>query len=115
LIIFPFMLSLSKQEHRFYNISREAISMSFLLRCPTCGERSVYEFRFGGEARPRPTEAASARAWAEYVYARENEAGVQKEWWYHQLGCRAWFLALRDTTTNTVHKTFAAEDDRQES
>ena len=88
--------------------------MSFLLRCPTCGERSVYEFRFGGEVRQRPPEAASPREWAEYVYTRQNEAGVQKEWWYHRLGCRAWFLAIRDTTTNTVHKTFAPEDDSPE-
>ena len=25
--------------------------MSFLLNCPNCGERSVQEFRFGGEVR----------------------------------------------------------------
>jgi len=91
------------------------MSMSFLLRCPTCGERSVYEFRFGGEFRHRPTATASPHEWAEYIYTRKNEAGMQKEWWYHQLGCRTWFLTIRDTTTNIVHKTFAVEDDRQES
>ena len=85
--------------------------MSFLLHCPTCGERSVYEFRFGGEFRQRPPETASSHEWAEYCYARQNEAGVQKEWWYHHLGCRTWFLALRDTTTNTVQTTFSVEDD----
>ena len=86
--------------------------MSFLLCCPTCGERSVYEFRFGGEFHQRPTEAASSHEWAEYLYMRKNEAGVQKEWWYHQLGCRTWFLALRDTTTNMVLETFGVEDDQ---
>ena len=33
---------------------RKIKRMSFLLRCPHCGERSVYEFRFGGESRKRP-------------------------------------------------------------
>ena len=28
--------------------------MSFLLRCPHCGNRSVYEFRFGGEVKGAP-------------------------------------------------------------
>ncbi|MGD9764819.1 MAG: sarcosine oxidase subunit delta [Candidatus Binatia bacterium] len=83
--------------------------MSFLLRCPCCGERSVYEFRFGGEVHTRPTEPASAAEWAAYLYERKNEAGVQREWWYHQLGCRAWFFAMRDTRTNAVLETFAAD------
>jgi sarcosine oxidase, subunit delta len=89
--------------------------MSFLLCCPNCGERSVYEFRFGGEFHQRPAEAASLHEWADYVYARRNEAGIQKEWWYHQLGCGTWFFAVRDTTTNTVRETFRVEDDRRES
>ena len=37
-----------------------------------------------------------------YNYFRRNVAGVQREWWYHRSGCRAWFLAERDTTTNEV-------------
>ena len=88
--------------------------MSFLLSCPNCGERSVYEFRFGGEVRQRPTAAASLHEWAEYLYARKNEAGVQQEWWYHQLGCRTWFFAVRDTTTNTVLETFGADAEQNQ-
>ena len=34
-----------------------------------------------------------------YNYFRTNVAGV-REWWYHRSGCRAWFQAERDTTTN---------------
>ena len=37
-----------------------------------------------------------------YNYFRRNVAGVQREWWYHRSGCRAWFHAERDTTTNEV-------------
>ena len=29
-------------------------------------------------------------------------AGVQREWWNHRSGCRAWFIAERDTRTNEV-------------
>ena len=36
------------------------------------------------------------------MYFRRNVAGVQREWWYHRSGCRAWFLAERDTRTNEV-------------
>ena len=40
-----------------------------------------------------------------YNYFRTNTAGVQREWWFHRSGCRAWFYAERDTTTNEVLKT----------
>ena len=76
--------------------------MSFLLNCPNCGPRDVYEFRFGGEYQVRPLPDAPTAAWAGYLYFRANEAGVQKEWWYHRAGCHAWFLAVRDTRTNQV-------------
>ena len=76
--------------------------MSFLLTCPNCGEREVTDFAYGGEVVPRPTERPSERELGAYNYFRRNLAGVQREWWYHRSGCRAWFLAERDTTTNEV-------------
>ena len=79
--------------------------MSFLLVCPNCGSRNVSEFRFGGELTARPTPEAPADEWAGYFYNRRNTAGPQREWWYHSLGCRRWFVALRDTITNTVMET----------
>jgi sarcosine oxidase delta subunit len=30
---------------------------------------------------------------------------VQREWWFHRSGCRAWFIAERDTRTNEVKFT----------
>jgi heterotetrameric sarcosine oxidase delta subunit len=88
--------------------------MGFLLRCPNCGERDVYEFRFGGEINPRPSVSASPseKQWSEYIYMRKNLAGVEKEWWYHRLGCKKWFLAFRDTRNNTVVKTFLQGEDQ---
>jgi sarcosine oxidase subunit delta len=79
--------------------------MSFLLRCPHCGDRSVYEFRFGGEVKQRPAPDAPEAAWVDYRYTKANEAGVQREWWYHRLGCRQWLQAVRNTITNDVLET----------
>ena len=45
------------------------------------------------------------RALTEYVYFRDNVAGVQREWWYHRAGCGLWFVAERDTRTNDVLST----------
>jgi heterotetrameric sarcosine oxidase delta subunit len=79
--------------------------MSFLLPCPNCGPRDVNEFRYQGEVTRRPAGDASLRQLAEYVYFRDNVAGVQREWWYHRVGCGLWFLAERDTRTNEVLRT----------
>ena len=81
--------------------------MSFLLKCPNCGERSVNEFRFGGEVVSRPAPGDPAEAWSSYFYSRPNVAGVQREWWNHRYGCRRWFYALRETTSNTVQTTYS--------
>lgn len=80
--------------------------MSFLLTCPNCGVREVTDFGYGGEVSPRPAERpASLRELGDYNYFRRNVAGVQREWWMHRSGCRAWFLAERDTRTNEVRWT----------
>ena len=76
--------------------------MSFVLECPNCGAREVTDFSFGGEISARPEGRPSPRERNEYVYFRRNVAGVQREWWYHRSGCRAWFIAERDTRTNEV-------------
>lgn len=80
--------------------------MGFLLDCPNCGERDVYEYRFGGEEMVRPNPDASQHEWTRYFYLRHNIAGDQNEWWYHALGCRRWFMAVRDTISNRVKKTY---------
>jgi heterotetrameric sarcosine oxidase delta subunit len=83
--------------------------MSFLLACPECGERSAYEFRFGGELKSRPQPGDGEEAWLQYIYMKANEAGEQEEWWFHRSGCRKWFQARRDTRTNTVLATWRPE------
>jgi sarcosine oxidase subunit delta len=76
--------------------------VSFVIPCPECGERSVYEFRFGGEVLERPQPDGSEEQWYRFSYIRRNRAGVQTEWWYHRFGCRQWLQAVRDTKTNKV-------------
>ena len=79
--------------------------MAFLINCPNCGNRSVYEFRFGGETLQRPPEDSAITTWTKYFYERRNISGLQEEWWYHSQGCRKWFLANRDTTNNMILST----------
>jgi sarcosine oxidase subunit delta len=79
--------------------------MSFLLECPHCGPRDVNEFRYQGEVTRRPPPAPTLRELTDYVYFRDNVAGVQREWWYHRVGCGVWFVAERDTRTNDVLRT----------
>lgn len=79
-----------------------------LLDCPNCGPRNVSEFRYGGEVNPRPADPAATPddAWIDYLYMRTNISGKQTEWWYHRNGCGLWFLAERNTLTNSVRRTF---------
>lgn len=77
----------------------------FQIECPNCGTRNVDEFHFGGEQLFRPPERG-AGTWTDYLYKRDNTLGVQTEWWFHRLGCRRWFLARRETSSNEVLETF---------
>src|SRR3979409_1587265 len=80
-------------------------AIMFLLACPHCGPRSVDEFAYSGEVTMRPKGRPSLRELTEYVYFRDNVAGVQREWWYHRVGCGLWFVAERDTRTNEFLRT----------
>ena len=86
--------------------------MSFLLPCPNCGNRSVYEFRFGGEIKQTPAPDAPAREWQDYRFNQMNTAGVQTEWWFHRSGCQQWLQAVRNTVTNEVLETFLPGKER---
>jgi sarcosine oxidase, subunit delta len=85
--------------------------MSFLLNCPNCGDRSVYEFRFGGEIRQRPAPGAGCEDFFQYALHKRNVAGLQWEWWYHRGGCGEWFKAHRNTLTNSVNATVLPRDE----
>jgi heterotetrameric sarcosine oxidase delta subunit len=85
--------------------------VSFLIRCPNCGSRSVYEYRFGGEVKERPPLGATDDQWQSYTYTKANKAGEQTEWWFHRSGCREWMQARRNTVSNEVLKVWIPGDD----
>ena len=78
----------------------------FIIKCPYCGERDHTEFNYGGEAHlERPKDTCSDKEWNEYIFMRKNIKGEHKERWNHSNGCRQWFNAIRNTTTNTFLQT----------
>lgn len=79
-----------------------------LMPCPLNGPRPLQEFAYGGEARPPPPDDAGAAAWADWAFQRDNEAGVVREWWCH-LPTTVWFIAERDTRTDTILATYPPE------
>ena len=79
------------------------------IRCPHCGERSLEEFTYRGDAtvtRPGNLDSSSEQAWVDYVYLRDNPSGRHREHWYHGAGCHAWLVVTRDIRS---HEIFAVE------
>ncbi len=90
-----------------------------LVPCPYCGPRNASEFRWGGEARPRPpVGTVTPEAWRAYLYLRRNVAGWTVESWYHRAGCRRFFCAERHTVTNEFRAAYlpgAADRPREQN
>ena len=63
------------------------------------------EFKFQGEVNRRPTSRPTLRELGEYVYFRDNVAGVAARVVVPPAGCGLWFVAERDTRTNEVAST----------
>ncbi|MBY5568320.1 sarcosine oxidase subunit delta [Rhizobium leguminosarum] len=77
--------------------------MASLISCPHCGARPKEEFSIRGDAGLiRPAPDASAEAWFDYVYLRDNPRGRHSEYWHHSSGCRRWLIVERDTVTHAV-------------
>jgi len=90
-----------------------------LIDCPFCGKRGNEEFVYRGDAtvhRPDSdvTETAPPRVspeWMDYVYLRDNPAGLHRELWYHAIGCRAWLIVTRHVTTHEIVRVVPAKKD----
>lgn len=77
-----------------------------LLRCPVNGLRPLSEFLYGGEVREMPAPETSTDAeWANYVFNRQGEPGVRREWWYHSASA-TWFIAERDNLKDEFLRTY---------
>ena len=85
------------------------------LTCPYCGERDSREFVYRGDAAPHRPDGMAADAldaFHDYVFLRDNKAGVMAELWQHVASCRSWLVVTRDTRTHEVTAvTFAGGSD----
>ena len=73
--------------------------------CPYCGSRDAAEFSYLGDAtvrRPLDGGADTDDSMFEYVYLRDNPAGLHQEHWYHGAGCHGWLVVERDTRTHAI-------------
>jgi len=75
--------------------------------CPFCGLRDAAEFSYRGDATPKRPDTAVASAdidaaLYDYVYLRDNPAGLLSEYWYHGAGCHRWLVVERNTRTHRI-------------
>jgi sarcosine oxidase subunit delta len=77
-----------------------------LIPHPLLGPRDASEFIYLGDARlmqrPDGMAADAAAQFHDYVYLRENPAGVHRELWFHEHGDRSWLVVTRDTLTHEI-------------
>jgi heterotetrameric sarcosine oxidase delta subunit len=73
------------------------------IHCPHCGPRGHDEFVYEGDAtRRRPEAGAPGGAVHDYVYLRDNPAGLHRELWFHAAGCHSWLIVERDTRDHGI-------------
>ena len=79
-----------------------------ILHCPLNGPRNIQEFAYGGEVAFAPDGPEGTDAeWADYVFLKDNLAGVVREWWMH-IPSGYWFIAERDTVRDEFLRTYPA-------
>ena len=84
--------------------------------CPFCGPRDAQEFVYLGDAAPRrpaPDASNEMRAMVDYVYLRDNPAGLHREFWQHVSGCRSWLVVTRNTLSHAISKVEYAASGRE--
>jgi sarcosine oxidase subunit delta len=81
-----------------------------ILTCPINGPRNISEFVWGGEVKAMPDPAtATDDEWTAYLFLEANVAGEIDEWWLHA-PTNTWFIARRNTVTDTVLETMTVDD-----
>jgi sarcosine oxidase subunit delta len=83
------------------------------ISCPYCGERGLEEYSYLGDAtveRPPGEISEPGDGWIDYVYFRDNPAGLHKELWYHAAGCHAWLVVTRDLRNHAIAAVELARD-----
>ncbi len=83
------------------------------IACPHCGERSLDEFLYSGDATVKRPDFASPTAMDEFVaytFERTNPPGPHRELWYHSAGCHAWLVVTRNVATHAISDVKLARD-----
>ncbi len=83
------------------------------IACPYCGERSLDEFLYSGDAtvkRPDFSSPTAADEFVSYTYERSNPPGMHRELWYHSAGCHAWLVVTRGIATHAITSVEVARD-----
>jgi sarcosine oxidase subunit delta len=77
-----------------------------LIPHPLLGPRDAQEFVYLGDAglidRPDGLDPAAADAFHDYLYLRDNPAGLHRELWFHEQGDRSWLVVTRNTLTHEI-------------
>ena len=85
-----------------------------IIKHPHLGPRDAAEFTVLGDAsllkRPNWQAGDADDAFYEYMYLRDNPAGLHRELWFHEQGDRSWLVVTRDTVTHAVLEVNLARD-----
>ena len=85
-----------------------------LINHPHLGPRDAAEFVYLGDAslinRPDWQSENASDEFYEYLYLRDNPAGVIRELWFHAQGDRSWLVVTRNTLTHEITKVELARD-----
>ena len=85
-----------------------------IINHPLLGPRDAAEFVYLGDPelinRPDWQADNAAKAFYEYLYLRDNPAGLHRELWYHEQGDRSWLVVTRNTLTHEISDVELARD-----
>ena len=85
-----------------------------IINHPLLGPCDAQEFTYLGDAslldRPDGMAEGAEAAFYDYLYLRDNPAGLHRESWFHEQGDRSWLVVTRHTVTHEIMTVELARD-----
>lgn len=85
-----------------------------IIHHPLLGPCDAQEFTYLGDAslidRPDGMAEGAEAVFHDYLYLRDNPAGLHRELWFHEQGDRSWLVVTRDTVTHHITSVELARD-----
>lgn len=85
-----------------------------IINHPLLGPRDAAEFTYLGDAslmrRPDWQAPDAADQFHDYLYLRDNPAGLHRELWFHEHGDRSWLVVTRNTLTHEISDVVLARE-----